>query len=264
MAIDLGLVLALTTTQLSQNHFCAEIPEQIENVREQAREAEFELEERFASEKIRQHLDRQQRQLEAQLNALLQNEESLAEVLRDKQTPPQLVTVLNAAQTNPNAIEEFLNEQREQLPERLRNEIYERRDEQLERLQQLSEHCQFCAEVPERMEGILEQAREAEAQLEEQLARDEFQQQIEQRQRQLEARLNALLQDKEKLVEILENEQIPPHLVAVLNAAQTDANAIEEFANQQREQLPGQLRNQIHERRDELLEELLQFSEHCR
>ncbi|MBP0001232.1 MAG: hypothetical protein J7641_19950 [Cyanobacteria bacterium SID2] len=141
MVLSLGLVLVLTTAQLSSNSFCEEIPDRIENVREQAREAEVELEERLASDTFWQQVDRQQRQLEAQLNALLQDEAQLAEVLRNPQTPPQLVAILNAAQSRPNAINEFLNQQREQLPEQLRSRIHERRDALLEEVLQLSEHC---------------------------------------------------------------------------------------------------------------------------
>jgi malate synthase len=123
-----------------------------------------------------------------------------------------------------------------------------------------------CTTLTRKIEEIDRQAREAQQQLEVQLASEEFQQQVQEIKHQIEEQLNGLLQDESKLEQFLQHEGIQPDLVAALNAARENpnSNVIEEFLNQKIEHLPDLVAGQIRERRDELVQNLqLEFQREC-
>jgi malate synthase len=123
-----------------------------------------------------------------------------------------------------------------------------------------------CTTLTRKIEEIDRQAREAQQQLEVQLASEEFQQQVQEIKHQIEEQLNGLLQDESKLEQFLQHEGIQPDLVAALNTARENpnSNVIEEFLNQKIEHLPDLVAGQIRERRDELVQNLqLEFQREC-
>lgn len=123
-----------------------------------------------------------------------------------------------------------------------------------------------CTTINEKIEQINLQAQEAQQQLEAQLASEEFQRAAQESKREVEAQLNGLLLDESKLNLFLQNEQISPEIVDLLNAARENpnSNVIGEFLNQKLEQLPDLLARQIRDRRDEFVQNLqLEYQREC-
>lgn len=123
-----------------------------------------------------------------------------------------------------------------------------------------------CTTINEKIEQIDLQAQEAQQQLEAQLASEEFQRAAQESKREVEAQLNGLLLDESRLNLFLQNEQISPEIVDLLNAARENpnSNVIGEFLNQKLEQLPDLLARQIRDRRDEFVQNLqLEYQREC-
>ena len=125
-------------------------------------------------------------------------------------------------------------------------------------------HIDTCMRLEWRIEAIHEQAREAQVQLEERLQSEDFQEQVQERKRVLLEQIDALLADEARLEEALQNEELPDDIVAMLQEARNNPDVIEEFLEERAEQLPDRLRQQIDDRRDELLREsTLLFKQKC-
>lgn len=125
-------------------------------------------------------------------------------------------------------------------------------------------HIDTCMRLEWRIEAIHQQAREAQVQLEEQLQSENFQEQVQERKRVLLEQINALLADEAQLEEALQNDELPDEVVAMLQEARNNPDVLEEFLEEQAENLPEQLRQQINDRRDELLREsTLLFKQKC-
>ncbi|MDY7023330.1 MAG: HpsJ family protein [Cyanobacteriota bacterium] len=94
---------------------------------------------------------------------------------------------------------------------------------------------------------IDQQASQAETQLEARLGSDVFQQRIEQQKTALRTQFNSLLQDEERLNEFLAREDIPQPIKDVLQEARTNPQALDQFLEQQADNLPTQVLTRIRE-----------------
>jgi hypothetical protein len=107
----------------------------------------------------------------------------------------------------------------------------------------------------EALSQINQQATQAETQLENQLGSDQFQQQVEQRKTQLRSQFSNLLQNEDQLNQLLEQENLPQPVREVLQEAQTNPAVLDQFLEEQADNLPTQLQTQIRERKQQLEEQ---------
>jgi hypothetical protein len=107
----------------------------------------------------------------------------------------------------------------------------------------------------EALSQINQQATQAETQLETQLGSDQFQQQVEQRKTQLRSQFSNLLQNEDQLNQLLEQDNLPQQVREVLEQAQTNPAVLDQFLEEQADNLPTQLLTQIRERKQQLEEQ---------
>jgi hypothetical protein len=107
----------------------------------------------------------------------------------------------------------------------------------------------------EALSQINQQATQAETQLETQLGSDQFQQQVEQRKTQLRSQFSNLLQNEDQLNQLLEQESLPQQVRDILEQAQTNPAVLDQFLEEQADNLPTQLLTQIRERKQQLEEQ---------
>jgi hypothetical protein len=104
----------------------------------------------------------------------------------------------------------------------------------------------------ETLAEINQQAAQAQTQLEQQIGNDQFQKQIQQRKTQLKDQFAGLLQNPDALNQALANPSLPKQVKDLLEQSKSNPKAIEEFLNQQADNLPTQLLSQIRDRKLEL------------
>ncbi|MGL5134454.1 MAG: hormogonium polysaccharide biosynthesis protein HpsJ [Planktothrix sp.] len=104
----------------------------------------------------------------------------------------------------------------------------------------------------EALAEINQQATQAQTQLENQIGSTQFQQQIQQRKTQLKDQFAGLSQNPEALNQALANPNLPPEVRQILEQSKSNPQAVEEFLNQQADNLPTQLSTQIRDRKQEL------------
>ncbi|BBD54452.1 hormogonium polysaccharide biosynthesis protein HpsJ [Planktothrix agardhii] len=104
----------------------------------------------------------------------------------------------------------------------------------------------------EALAEINQQATQAQTQLESQLGSPEFQQQIQQKKTQLKDQFAGLAQNPEALNQALANPNLPNEVRQILEQSKSNPKAVEEFLNQQADNLPTQLLGQIRDRKQEL------------
>ncbi|WRH66385.1 MAG: HpsJ family protein [Planktothrix sp. GU0601_MAG3] len=103
----------------------------------------------------------------------------------------------------------------------------------------------------EALAEISQQATQAQTQLENQLGSPQFQQQIQQKKTQLKDQLAGLAQNPEAMNQALANPGLPPEVRQILEQSKSNPKAVEEFLNQQADNLPTQLLGQIRDRKQE-------------
>ena len=101
-----------------------------------------------------------------------------------------------------------------------------------------------------------QEAGQAEGQLEAQIKSDQFKGQIEQLKNQRRAQIAALLQDDGKLQQALQSSDVPQELKTVLRNSKNDPKALDNFLEQQAQELPTQARNEIRTRKQQKEKEL--------
>lgn len=121
----LGVVFLLVTA-IHFNDVRMQSSTRLQDIQQQARQAETELNMQLGSQEFQQQVTQQRTELENQLRGLLENPAQVSELLESQQTPEQLRTLLEASQENPEEIDRFLDEQAAQLPEQLSGQIRER------------------------------------------------------------------------------------------------------------------------------------------
>ncbi|MEG3958071.1 hormogonium polysaccharide biosynthesis protein HpsJ [Microcoleus sp. herbarium2] len=100
------------------------------------------------------------------------------------------------------------------------------------------------------------EAGQAEGQLEAQITSDQFKAQIEQLKNQRRTEIAALLQDDGKLQRALQSSDVPQELKTVLRNSKNDPKALDNFLEQQAQELPTQARNEIRTRKQQKEKEL--------
>jgi flagellar biosynthesis GTPase FlhF len=111
-------------------------------------------------------------------------------------------------------------------------------------------------ELKEALVQVEREAGQAEGQLEAQIKSDQFKAQIEQLKNQRRSQISALLQDDGKLQQALKSQEVPKELKAVLEQSKNDPKAVDQFLEQQAQELPNQARNEIRTRRQQKEKEL--------
>lgn len=119
-------LLFLLLTAIHFNDVRMQSNQRLQNIEQQARQAETQLNERLGSEDFQAQIGQQRTQLETQLRGLLQDETQLNRILESEETPERLRELLQESQDNPEALESFLDEQAAQLPEQLGGQIRQR------------------------------------------------------------------------------------------------------------------------------------------
>ena len=104
----------------------------------------------------------------------------------------------------------------------------------------------------EALSQINQQATQAETQLSTQLGSDQFQQQIEQRKNLLKNQFSQVIGNEEQLNQLLAREDLPQQVKEVLEQSKTNPQVLDQFLEQQADNLPTQLLTQIRERKQEL------------
>lgn len=124
----LGLIYLLLFPVHLNNVYRAQ-SQTLEQISEQATEAEQELQNRIQSPEFQNRLQERKAQLKAQITSLLQDEERLQEAIDNNEVPASVQQLLEESKTDPTAIDRFLDQQAEALPEQLVGRIRSRREE---------------------------------------------------------------------------------------------------------------------------------------
>ena len=111
-------------------------------------------------------------------------------------------------------------------------------------------------ELQDALAQVEREAGQAEGQLEAQITSDQFKAQIEQLKNQRRAQIAALLQDDGKLQQALQSSDVPQELKTVLRNSKNDPKALDNFLEQQAQELPTQARNEIRTRKQQKEKEL--------
>lgn len=111
-------------------------------------------------------------------------------------------------------------------------------------------------ELQDALAQVDREAGQAEGQLEAQITSDQFKAQIEQLKNQRRTQIAALLQDDGKLQQALQSPDVPEELKAVLRNSKNDPKALDNFLEQQAQELPTQARNEIRTRKQQKEKEL--------
>ncbi|MDY6936794.1 MAG: HpsJ family protein [Cyanobacteriota bacterium] len=99
--------------------------QQLSRIEQEAQQAETQLESQLGSEDFQQQLEQRKAVLKQQIGVLLENEEQLNEALENDQLPEEIKAVLEESKTNPQVLEEFLEEQAQALPAQLETQLRE-------------------------------------------------------------------------------------------------------------------------------------------
>ena len=111
-------------------------------------------------------------------------------------------------------------------------------------------------ELQDALAQVDREAGQAEGQLEAQITSDQFKAQIEQLKNQRRSQIAALLQDEGKLQQALQSSDVPQELKTVLRNSKNDPKALDNFLEQQAQELPTQARNEIRTRKQQKEKEL--------
>jgi len=111
-------------------------------------------------------------------------------------------------------------------------------------------------ELQDALAQVDREAGQAEGQLEAQITSDQFKAQIEQLKNQRRTQIAALLQDDGKLQQALQSSDVPQELKTVLRNSKNDPKALDNFLEQQAQELPTQARNEIRTRKQQKEKEL--------
>jgi hypothetical protein len=111
-------------------------------------------------------------------------------------------------------------------------------------------------ELQDALAQVDREAGQAEGQLEAQITSDQFRAQVEQLKSQRRTQIAALLQDDGKLQQALQSSEVPQELKTVLRNSKNDPKALDNFLEQQAQELPTQARNEIRTRKQQKEKEL--------
>ncbi|MDJ1178408.1 HpsJ family protein [Roseofilum sp. BLCC_M91] len=105
----------------------------LRNLEAQAQQAEEQLQAQLDNPQFRAGLDQRREQFRTQINTLISNEEQFQQAL--EQAPEQQAQLLEQFRSDPGAIDTFINEQVDALPQRARSQIEQEKTQREERAQ---------------------------------------------------------------------------------------------------------------------------------
>ena len=124
----LGLIYLLLVP-VHLNNTRLELKDTLAQVDKEAGQAEAQLDGQIKSEQFKAQVEQLKSQRRSQIGALLQDEGKLQEALKSPDVPKELKAVLQESKKDPKALDKFLEQQAQELPNQARNEIRTRKQQ---------------------------------------------------------------------------------------------------------------------------------------
>jgi len=124
----LGLIYLLLVP-VHLNNTRLELKDALVQVDREAGQAEGQLEAQMKSEQFKTQIEQLKSQRRSQIAALLQDEGKMAQALKSPEVPKELKAVLQESKNDPKALDKFLEQQAQELPNQARNEIRTRKQQ---------------------------------------------------------------------------------------------------------------------------------------
>jgi|JFJP01.1.fsa_nt_gi hypothetical protein len=125
------------------NNTRLEVTESLAQIDREATAAESQLNTQMSSDQFKTQVEQLKSQRRSQITSVLSDEKKLQEVLNNPQTPPELKKLLQDTKTNPKALDDFLNQQAQSLPEQARKEISTRKEQKEKEIRMRSRNSSF-------------------------------------------------------------------------------------------------------------------------
>ena len=124
----LGLIY-LSLVPVHLNNTRLELKDALVQVDREAGQAEGQLEAQIKSDQFKAQIEQLKSQRRSQIAALLQDEGKMAQALKSPEVPKELKAVLQESKNDPKALDKFLEQQAQELPNQARNEIRTRKQQ---------------------------------------------------------------------------------------------------------------------------------------
>lgn len=124
----LGLIYLLVVP-IHLNNTRLELREALTQVEREAGQAEGQLEAEINSPQFKARVEQLKSQRRSQISALLQDSGQLEQALKSPEVPKEVKTVLQQSKNDPQAVDKFLEQQAQELPNQARNEIRTRKQQ---------------------------------------------------------------------------------------------------------------------------------------
>ena len=124
----LGLIYLLLVP-VHLNNTRLELKDALVQVDREAGQAEGQLEAQMKSEQFKTQIEQLKSQRRSEISALLQDEGKMAQALKSPEVPKELKAVLQESKNDPKALDKFLEQQAQELPNQARNEIRTRKQQ---------------------------------------------------------------------------------------------------------------------------------------
>ncbi|MBW3586469.1 MAG: HpsJ family protein [Cyanobacteria bacterium 0813] len=124
----LGLVY-LSLVPVHLNNTRLELKDALAQVDQEAGQAESQLEAQIKSDQFKAQIEQLKGQRRTQIAALLQDDGKLQQALKSPDVPKELKAVLEESKNDPKALDKFLEQQAQELPNQARNEIRSRKQQ---------------------------------------------------------------------------------------------------------------------------------------
>jgi flagellar biosynthesis GTPase FlhF len=124
----LGLIYLLLVP-VHLNNTRLELKEALAQVEREAGQAEGQLEAQIKSDQFKAQIEQLKNQRRSQISGLLQDEGKLQQALKSPEVPKELKTVLEQSKNDPKALDKFLEQQAQELPNQARSEIRTRKQQ---------------------------------------------------------------------------------------------------------------------------------------
>jgi hypothetical protein len=124
----LGLIYFLLAP-IHLNNTRLELKDTLAQVEKEAGQAEDQLEAQIKSDQFKAQIEQLKNQRRSQISVLLQDEGKLQQALKSPEVPKELKTVLEQSKNDPKALDKFLEQQAQELPNQARGEIRTRKQQ---------------------------------------------------------------------------------------------------------------------------------------
>ena len=124
----LGLIYLLLVP-VHLNNTRLELKDTLAQVDKEAGQAEGQLEAQIKSDQFKAQIEQLKNQRRSQISVLLEDEGKLQQALKSSEVPKELKTVLEKSKNDPKALDKFLEQQAQELPNQARNEIRTRKQQ---------------------------------------------------------------------------------------------------------------------------------------